>query len=63
MYDHISQQANECYKNLNKNMNCSNCIFAITHDNYKKGRTVCKLCYDNYVLAYYKNRFFHNSSP
>ena len=30
-------------------------------DNYKKGRTVCKLCY-NHVLAYYKNIFCSNSS-
>ena len=29
------------------------CKVALTQDKYKKGRTVCKLCYNNHVLAYY----------
>ena len=44
-------------------MNCSKRNIAITCDKYKKGRTVCKLCYSNHVLAYYKNRFCPISSP
>ena len=44
-------------------MNCSKCNIAITRDNFKKGRTVCKLCYNNHVLASYKNKFCLNSSP
>ena len=44
-------------------MNCSKRNIAVTWDNYKKARTVCKFCYNNHVLAYYKNRFCPNSSP
>ena len=57
-----SLQTNECYKNLNKHRNCSKCNFAITRDHYKKGRTVFKICYNNHVLACYKNKFCLNSS-
>ena len=53
---------NVYYKNLNKHENCSKCNIVLTQDNYKKGRTVCKLCYNNNVLAYYKNKFDSNSS-
>ena len=49
-------------KNLNKQGNCSKCIIVLTQDNYKRGRTVCKLCYNKNVLAYYKNKFCPNSS-
>ena len=51
-----SLQSNEYYKNLNKHENCSKCKIDLTRDNYKKGRTVCKLCYNNSVLTYYKNK-------
>ena len=63
MDDHNSLQDNECYKNLNKHMKFSKCNIVITRDNFKKGRTVCKVCYNNHVLAYYKNTFCPNSSP
>ena len=62
MNDNNSLQTNEYYKNLNKHRNCSNCNIDITMYNYKKGRTVCKLCYNNKVLRYYKNKFCSNSS-
>ena len=48
---------NNYYKNLNKHENCSKCNIVLTRDNYKKGRTVCKLCYNNNVITYYKNKF------
>ena len=44
-------------------MNCSKCNIVLTQDNYKKGRSFCKLCYNNHVLAYYKNEFCSYSSP
>ena len=49
-------------KNLSKHGICSKCNMVLTQDNYKKGRTVCKLCYNNNVLTYYKNKFCSNSS-
>ena len=63
MNDINSLQTNEYYKNLNKHVNCSKCHIILTQDNYKKGRTVCKLCYNNNVLRYYKNKFCSNNSP
>ena len=63
MNDNNSLQTNEYYKNLNKHVNCSKCNFILTQDNYKKGRTVCKLCYNNNVLRYYKNKFCYNPPP
>ena len=63
MNDNNSLQTNDYYKNLNKHGNCSKCYIALTQDNYKKGRTVCKLCYNNNVLRYYKNKFCSNPSP
>ena len=58
-----SLQTNDYYKNLNKHSNCSKCNIILTRDNYKRGRTVCKLCYNNNVLRYYKNKFCSNPSP
>ena len=63
MNDNISLQTNDYYKNLNKHGNCSNCNIVLTQDNYKKGRTVCKFCYNNNVLRYYKNKFCSNPPP
>ena len=63
MIDNISLQTNDYYKNLNKHNNCSKCNIVLTQDNYKKGRTVCKLCYNNIVLRYYKNKFCSDPSP
>ena len=63
MNDNNSLQTNDYYKNLNKHNNCSKCDIVLTQDNYKKGRTVCKLCYNNNVLGYYKNKFCSNTSP
>ena len=63
MNDNNSLQTNEYYKNLNKHLNCSKCNIILTQDNYKKGRTVCKLCYNNNVLRYYKNIICSNNSP
>ena len=57
MNDNNSIQTNDYYKNLNKRGNCSKCNIVLTRDNYKKGRTVCKFCYNNNVLRYYKNKF------
>ena len=57
MNDNNSIQTNDYYKNLNKHSNCSKCDIVLTRDNYKKGRTVCKLCYNNNVLRCYKNKF------
>ena len=57
MCDNNSLQTNDYYKNLNKHVNCSKCNVVLTQDNYKKGRTICKLCYNNNVLRYYKNKF------
>ena len=63
MIDNNSLQQNDYYKNLNKHNICSKCNIVLTQDNYKKGRTVCKLCYNNKVLRYYKNKFCSNPSP
>ena len=63
MDNHNSLRAIECYKNLSRHGICSKFNFAITQDNYKKSRTVCKLCYNNHVFAYCKNKFCSNSSP
>ena len=63
MNDNISLQTNDYYKNLNKHGNCSKCNIVLTHDNYKKGRTVCKFCYNNNVLRYYKKKLCSNPSP
>ena len=63
MNDNNSLQANEYYKILSKHGNCSKCNIVLTQNNYKKGRTVRKLCYNNHVLKYYKNKFCSNSSP
>ena len=63
MNDNNSLQTNDYYKNLNKHNNCSKCSIVLTRDNYKKGRSVCKLCYNNSFLRYYKNKFCFNSSP
>ena len=63
MNDNNSLQTNDYYKNLNKHGNCSKCNITLTQDNYKKGRTICKLCYNNNVLRYYKNKFCSNSTP
>ena len=52
MNDTNSLQTNDYYKNLNKHENCSKCYTVLTQDNYKKRRTVCKVCYNNNVLAY-----------
>ena len=61
MIDNNSLQTNDYYKNLNKHDNCSKCDIVLTQDIYKKGRTVCKFCYNNNVLRYYKNKFCSNS--
>ena len=61
MNDNNSLETNEHYKILNKHGNCSKCNVILTQDIYKKGRTVCKLCYNNHVLAYYKIKFCPNS--
>ena len=53
MEDHNSLQTNEYYKKLNKHGNCSKCSVTLNQDIYNKGRTVCKLSYNNHVLAYY----------
>ena len=63
MNDNNSLQTNDYYKNLNKHDKCSKCNIVLTQDNFKKGRTVCKFCYNNKVLRYYKNDFCSNSSP
>ena len=63
MNDNNSLQTNDYYKNLDKHNNCSKCDIILTRDNYKKGRTVCKLCYNNNVLRYYKNKFCSNLTP
>ena len=53
----------ELQAELDKRENLSKCSIAITQNNYKKGGTVCKLCYNNHVLAHYKNKFCSNTSP
>ena len=62
MDDHNSLKTKDCYKNISNHMNCSKSNFAISQENYKKVRTSCILCYNIYVLAYYKNKFCPNSS-
>ena len=63
MNDNDSLQTNDYYKNLNKHNNCSKCKIVLTQDNFRKRRTVCKFCYNNNVLRYYKNKFCCNTSP
>ena len=53
MIDNNSLQANEYYKNLNNHGNCLKCNIVLTQNNYKIGRTVCNLCYNNHVLENY----------
>ena len=62
MNDNNSLQTNDYLKKLNKHGNCSKCDIVLTRDNYKKGRSVCRVCYNNNVLTYYKNKFCSNSS-
>ena len=61
MDDHNFVQANECYKRLNRHMICSECNNTELRNYYRKRRTVCKLYYNNQVLAYYKNESCPNS--
>ena len=63
MEDFNSLQANGCYKNLKKHMICSKCNVASTQHNFLKRRTVCNSCYNNHVLAYYKNKLRSKCSP
>ena len=63
MSDNNSLQTNEYYKNLNKHDSCSKCNVVLIQDNYKKGITVCRFCYNNNFLRYYKNKFCSNPSP
>ena len=63
MNDNVSLQTNDYYKNLIKHGNCSKCNIVSTHDNYKRERTVCNLCYNNNVLRYYENKFCSKPSP
>ena len=63
MNDNNFLQPNEYYKKLNKHGNCSKRNIVLTQDNFKRGRTVCKLCYNNHLLAHYKYIFCSNSSP
>ena len=63
MDDLISLQAKVYYRNWPKHGNFSKCNTVITQDYHKKGRTVSKLCYNNHVLAYYKNKFGPISPP
>ena len=46
----------EYYKNLNKHTHCSKCYDKITHDNYKKDRSICRKCYSKYMLEYNSSR-------
>ena len=63
MNDLNSLQANECYRNSIEHRKCLTCNIDIGQYKYKKGSTVCKLCYNNQVLAYYKNKLCLNPSP
>ena len=63
MDENNSLEQNDYYKKKIKHGNCSKCNIVLTQDNYKKGRTVCRLCYNNNVLRYYKNKFYSNSTP
>ena len=63
MSDNNSLQTNDYDKNLSKHGNCTKCDIVLTRDSYKKGRTVCKFCYNSNVLRYYKNKFCSNPSP
>ena len=49
---------NDYYKNLNKHNNCSKCNNVLTHDNYKKGRSICKLCYNKMFIDTIKINLF-----
>ena len=46
------KSSEEYYKNLNKHTQCSKCHDKITHDNYKKDRSICRKCYSKYMLEY-----------
>ena len=59
----MSLQPNDYYKNWNKHANCYKCKTVLSQEYYKKRRTVCKLCYNNHVPRYIKNKFFSKSSP
>ena len=63
MSDSNSSQTNDYYKNLNKHNSCSKCNIVLTRNNYKKGRTFCRYCYNNNVLRFYRNKFCSNPSP
>ena len=52
-----NQNTNNYYKKMNKHKNCSKCSTPITIENYKKDRSVCKLCYNTNTLNLMKKRF------
>ena len=44
------------YKNLNRHTQCSKCYDKITHDNYKKDRSICRKCYSKHMVEYNSSR-------
>ena len=52
-----NQNTNNYYKNMNKHKKCSKCSILITTENYKKDRSVCKVCYNTNTLNLMKKRF------
>ena len=49
------KSSEEYYKKLNKHTECSKCHDKITHDNYRKDRSICRNCYRKYMLEYNSN--------
>ena len=52
-----NQNTTNYCKNMNKHNTCSKCSTPITIENYKKDRSVCKICYNTNTLNLMKKRF------
>ena len=52
-----NQNTTNYYKNMNKHKKCWKCSTLITTENYKKDRSVCKICYNTNTLNLMKKRF------
>ena len=53
---------NNNLKILGKHSTCSNCQIALTRDNYKKDRSICKKFLNDNVMYYIKKRYDNQSS-
>ena len=48
---------------MNKNKNCTACNIKLDKDNYKKNRTICKICCNKKKRKYNSNTLIQNQQP